>query len=602
MRLSFAHVFLLLSAALAASGPAAAGVRGAPLGTLKNYRQGEVLVKYRASVARKGSHRAYLTARGARVLKALGDEGLMRVRVPDGQSVEDAVRSLGGSEGVEFAQPNFTYRKTATVNDTQYPQQWHLKNTGQTIAGAYYPSHNPGASSSDIGAETAWNTITDCSSVTVAVIDSGVNYNHEDLSANMWNGGTSYPKHGYDFADGDNDPMDLDGHGTHVAGLIGARGNNGVGTSGVCWRASIMALRALDASGSGNTADIVSSIDFAIANGAKIINMSLGQAAYDSALAAAVTRATNAGLVVVVAAGNDGKNNESSPVYPCNLTNANLICVAALDQSFALTSFSNYGVSSVDVGAPGANIQSLGTGVSTTQADTFATGWTSNSSTWSGGLGPLPGGGSYPMMRNPATWNRSTAKYVNSLDARVYKSFNLNGADAATVEFYGYLDTLSGDGFSVAYRTSAGDPFAAGGTTVENVSGSTNGSDEPFAYDLSGCRVSPCSIGFRLSTNASGVDFGVSVLDFKLTSLTLNTNSYENMSGTSMATPVVAGIAAMVMAYNPSYTAADVVASVKAGGALLPGLSGKTTTSRAVSASGSLQYIAPPTGCAASVN
>ena len=117
--------------------------------------------------------------------------------------------------------------------------------------------------------EAAWDYITDCSSMTVAVVDSGVNYNHTDLASNMWNGGASFPNHGFNFVNNNNDPMDRNGHGTHVAGIIGAIGNNSLGTTGACWKASIMAVRVLDAAGSGTTATVISGVNFAVANGAR---------------------------------------------------------------------------------------------------------------------------------------------------------------------------------------------------------------------------------------------------------------------------------------------------------------------------------------------
>lgn len=557
---------------------AEAADRGPPR-TPRLFRAKEVLVKYRASVAKAGRHRALARARGAKVLGALSSEGLLRLQVPAGESVANAVKDFAGSEGVEFAQPNYIYRKSALPNDALYAQQWHLKNA------AY--------AGKDIGAETAWNTITDCGTVPIAVVDTGINYTHEDLTGNMWSG------IGYDFVDLDADPQDLDGHGTHVAGLIAAQANNSVGTSGVCWRAKLMAVRVLDASGSGFSSDIAAGINYAVTNGAKIINLSLGQYQNDSALSVAVTNATNAGVIVVAAAGNDGSNNDSTPIYPCNLTNGNVICVAALKQDYTLASFSNYGATTVDIAAPGNDIQSLGAGVVTTQSDSFA-GWTYSGSGW-GTKTVGAGGSTYASLVNPANWNRSSAYYANSSDARAYKSFNLNGADAATLSVYAALDVSAGDAFSVAYRTSAGDPFSSG-TELENTSGSTNNFYESYSYDLTNCRVSPCSVGFRLSTNSTGVNYGVSLIDFELNSLTLTTNAYEKMSGTSMATPIVTGIVALVRAYNPAYTADDVVAAVKNGGVAVPGLSGKVSTGRAASASGALQYIATPAGLSASLN
>src|SRR6266705_2422094 len=190
-------------------------------------------------------------------------------------------------------QPNYIYHAAAVPNDTQYAQLWAFKNTGQTITtGTYSPTN--GTTGDDMNIEPAWGHITDCSSVVVAVVDSGVNYTQEDLAANMWNGGFNFPNHGFDYVDSDNDPMDLNGHGTHVAGIIGAVGNNAKGTTGVCWTASIMAVRVLDATGSGSDVTIIQGIDFAITNSAKVINMSLGHGGpFSQAFSDAITSAQN---------------------------------------------------------------------------------------------------------------------------------------------------------------------------------------------------------------------------------------------------------------------------------------------------------------------
>lgn len=586
---------LILALLLAAAPHASARSRG-PTPTPKSFRAGEVVAQFRASAMKSPSFSQSLSARGATVKKTLGRPGLVTLAV-QGKTVEQAVRELEASGEVEFAQPNYVYRASATVpNDPQYSTLWGLKNTAQTIASAPYSTNNPGTAGQDIDVERAWDIATDCSGVTVAVVDTGVNYNHADLSANVWTT-AAYPNHGYDFVDDDDDPMDLNGHGTHVAGLIGARGNNGVGTTGVCWKASIMAVRVLDSAGSGTTADIISGVNFAAAKGARVINMSLGQHSYDTALYNAINNASLSGVVFIVAAGNDGSDNETSAVYPCNFTSANLVCVAALDQAGQLTTFSNYGTTSVDVGAPGANINSLTTGTYATTDEDFSSGWTL--SNWTAGTRVFSGT-AYAMLLNPAGWDRSAATYSNSMDARAYRTINLTGASAATLDFYAFIDTQSGDIFSIANRPTTGDPFALG-YDLDSVSGTTSGSAEYFSYDLAQCLGATCSYGFRLNTNSSGTSYGVGLVLVSVTKLTLGTASYEVLNGTSMATPITAGVAALLFSYHPSYTAADVVQAIKAGGTDNAALSGKSTTGKAVSASGSLKYIATPTGLAATV-
>ncbi len=332
------------------------------------YVPDQVLVKFKPGVGAAARSQIVQT-HGAKTMQAVGKQSkLVLANLAPGQSVEQAVKAYANDPNVEYAQPNYIYHALAIPTDPQYGQLWAAKNTGQTISSGTY-SPNFGTAGADMNLESAWDIQSDCSSVVVAVVDTGINYNSQDLSANMWTGNTN---HGQNFAtDGAaGDPMDLSGHGTHVAGIIAAAANS-VGGVGVCWNAQLMAVRVLEAAGYGYTSSIVAGINYAVANGAKVINMSLGGGYYDAAMNTAITNAQTAGVLVVVAAGNSASNNDAagSEVYPCNYTQANLICVAALDQNYALAYFSNFGVTNVDVGAPGTNIYSTWAGTNTTMTD-----------------------------------------------------------------------------------------------------------------------------------------------------------------------------------------------------------------------------------------
>ena len=333
------------------------------------YVPDEVLVKFKPTASMQARMGA-MAARGHSVVANLNQPGWAQVKFLAGQTMETALTAYRNDPDVEYVQPNYIYRATAVPNDTQYGQLWAFRNTGQTVTtGTYAP--NAGTVGNDMNIELAWSRITDCTSVVVAVLDSGVNYNHQDLAANMWNGGSSFPNHGHDFADNDNDPMDPSGHGTHLAGIIGAVGNNGTGTAGVCQKASIMAVRVLDAAGNVTTATALQGISFAVTNGARVINMSfVGGGSFDQLFSDAITNAQNSDVVVVVAAGNETSDNDAagSARYPCNFTQPNLVCVTALDQNYALANFSNWGASSVDVGAPGTNILSTWAGAGSNNA------------------------------------------------------------------------------------------------------------------------------------------------------------------------------------------------------------------------------------------
>lgn len=244
-----------------------------------------------------------------------------------------------------------------------------------------YLSYLFALNSSSVGriqAPAAWDLTTGSASVVVGVIDTGIDYNHPDLASNIWvnpgeisgNGidddGNGYidDLRGIDAVNNDSDPMDDQYHGTHVAGTIGAVGNNGVGVVGVAWNVKMIGCKFLNASGSGSTSGAITCIDYMTDlktnRGVNLIatNNSWGGGGYSSALVDAITRAHTAGIVFVAAAGNDGLNNDSVASYPSNYPIDNVIAVAAIDQSGALASFSNYGATMVDIGAPGVSILS----------------------------------------------------------------------------------------------------------------------------------------------------------------------------------------------------------------------------------------------------
>lgn len=565
---------------------------------------GEILIKYKTNLSSVEQNDA-IEREGGKRMAILNKKGWARVKIQNEVAMNEAIKNYKLDSNVEYAQPNYIYHATAIPNDPRFAQEWGLKNTAQKIVSpggpdSPYNSNNPGMSGKDMNMQYAWDITTDCSSVPVAVIDTGINYNQADLAANMWNGGGSYPKHGYDFVDNDNDPMDKNGHGTHVAGTIGAVGNNGIGGTGVCWNASLMAVRVLDATGSGTTANVMAGVNFAVTNGAKVINMSLGGGAYDAAFSSSIDNARSSGVIVVVAAGNDGANNDSgsSPSYPCNYTQDNILCVAALTQNYSLASFSNYGLTSVDVGAPGVNIVSTWPGTHTTLSDPLTSGWTAATNTttqW--GYTSVNTGVVERVLASPS--NYGSATYANNTNATIWKGFTVPTFDVAVLNFYSAYDTeYMSDFFSIYAKSGSTSPFS-GGTKLDTSSGSST-DYESMSYDISPyISASSTSIGFNLTSDASNNGHGVIVGSFNIETLAYNPNTYNVISGTSMATPHVAGLVAMIKAYNPGYTYADVIESIKNGGVSVSALASNTTTGKAVSGIGSLTYIKKPVGVGA---
>ncbi len=282
-------------------------------------------------------------------------------------NVKAALKSFNGSSEVLYAQPDYACQACNIPNDPLLSYLWGMDNTGQT----------GGTPDADIDAPEAWDMSTGDGSVVVAVIDTGVDYTHPDLDDNMWvnsgeiadNGvdddGNGYidDVYGYDFRNGDADPMDDNSyygiyHGTHCAGTVGAEGNNGEGVAGVCWDVRIMALKFLNWQGSGWNSDAIDCIDYAIQNGANVISASWGGGGYSQALKDAIDDAGANGIVFVVAAGNSSLNADSIPFYPACYDSDNIISVISTDDNDALSSFSNYGLLSTDLGAPGSDIYS----------------------------------------------------------------------------------------------------------------------------------------------------------------------------------------------------------------------------------------------------
>ncbi|MHB8453657.1 MAG: S8 family peptidase [Acidiferrobacterales bacterium] len=596
------------------------GLAGATIiATTAHYVPGEVLVKFKSTVATQGRHATVATM--GNILRTDLKHNWIRVALGPGQTVAQMVAAYKKDPNVEYAQPNFIYHATSVPNDPQYGNLWAFKNNGQTLnsvtqgEGWIFPTDNPGTPGDDMDVEPAWSHITDCSTVVIAVIDTGVNYNQEDLAANMWNGsgvnynGSSITNHGYNFVDNNNDPMDLNGHGTHVAGIIGAVGNNGIGTTGVCWKANIMAVRVLDTTGSGTTANIIQGIDFAVANGAKVINMSLGgTGAFDQLFSDAITNAQNNDSVVVVAAGNDEVDNDISgnAHYPCDFTQSNLVCVAALDQKFALANFSDWGATSVAVGAPGTNILSTYAGANTVIQDSFTSGWSMSTTTGSGWRASSSNG--VPLLLDPSNWPYGT--YALNTDDRAYKVFTLGASNAAILNASLYANVLSDGGIAIADSTSGGDPFAPpspaylwGPYYTDSTPTAPLASDIPISIsaDISNCISASCTIGIRMLTGSTA-DYGAAFYDFSIETLALDTTSYNTLNGTSMATPEVAGLAAMLRAYNPKDSYADIVNAIKQGGRSVASLAGKTSTGNAIDVMKSLSFINAPTGLSATVH
>ena len=299
-------------------------------------------------------------------------------------AVEQIVDNLRKTPGILHAGFDYEVSICRTPNDPKYSELWGMHNTGQT----------GGTADADIDAPEAWDLATGSSSVIVAVIDTGVDYNHTDLSPNMWhnpgevagNGvdddGNGYIDdiYGIDACNNDSDPYDDNFHGTHCAGTIGAKGNDGFGVVGVNWDVKIMALKFLNSSGSGSTSDAVECMNYLIdqlQRGRNIVvsSNSWGGGGADQNLLDAINTAGNLGALFIAAAGNNSSDNDTTAYYPANYNSAYVVSVAATDHNDQLASFSNWGANSVELGAPGVSIvsDSPGNGFRTLNGTSMAT-------------------------------------------------------------------------------------------------------------------------------------------------------------------------------------------------------------------------------------
>jgi subtilisin family serine protease len=297
------------------------------------------------------------------------------------KDVATLLAELKARPDVAYVEPNYIIHADLTPNDPSFSSLWGLQNTGQVIGGQ---TGTPGA---DISATSAWDISTGSRANVVAVVDTGIDYNHADLAANVWSAPTSFTvtiggqnitcaagTHGFNAITNTCDPLDDNNHGSHCSGTIGAVGNNGVGVAGVNWTASIMGAKFLNSSGSGTTANAINAIEFTIqakqvfgANAnVRVLSNSWGGGGFSQALLDEINKANTNNMLFVAAAGNNGSNNDSAPFYPASYTAPNVVAVAATDNRDQIASFSNFGATSVDLGAPGVNV------LSTTIGNTYS--------------------------------------------------------------------------------------------------------------------------------------------------------------------------------------------------------------------------------------
>jgi subtilisin family serine protease len=352
--------------------------------------EGEVLLKYRDDRAGM-SHRAIETAADADTVESIDRRGVQRMRSRRLRTSE-LLSLLARDPDVEYAEPNYVVRLLSVANDLSFTSLWGLFNNGFNAVGG---GGVPGA---DIDAPGAWDITTGARGSVIGILDTGIDYTHPDLAANIWSAPAPFQvtiagvsitcaagTHGFNAVARNCDPMDDHAHGTHVAGTIGARGNNALGVTGVNWIASMMAIKVLGASGTGTVSDLVAGLEFATQAKAafaatntaniRVLSNSWASSAPSAALQNAISAANGSEMLFVTAAGNNGSNNDTAPVYPASYALPNVVSVAASTSSDLRSPFSNYGATSVHLAAPGSAVLSTvpGNAYATFQGTSMAT-------------------------------------------------------------------------------------------------------------------------------------------------------------------------------------------------------------------------------------
>lgn len=341
----------------------------------EKYVGNEILVRFGKGIDAE-AERSIHSRFGGRIAEKLGDLGWQRIVLPEGLSVEDAIRLYRTSPSVAAVQPNYYYSLLATPNDPIF--------TATDMYGMF-----------KISAPQAWDLSTGSSNVVVAVIDTGIRLTHQDLAANVWtnsgetagngldddNNGYIDDFYGWDFRYEDNDPSDQHGHGTHVAGTIGAVGNNGIGVVGVNWNVKLMAIKIYSPSaGDTTSAMLINAYNYVRMMKERGVNIRvtnnsyggcLEACGYDQATKDAIDALGNAGVLNVFAAGNSGTNNDVSPFYPASYTSPSILSVGGSNSTDAR--IYNYGAVSVDLAAPGASIRSTTNGSDSTYGNMSGT-------------------------------------------------------------------------------------------------------------------------------------------------------------------------------------------------------------------------------------
>lgn len=564
--------------------------------------EGEVIVTWRTPQEHSRLQAAGTSGGSVKEISGLSREWgktVAVVKIP-GKSTEELLRSFSSDPDVESVSPNYILRiLSVPPDDPLFSSQWGLSNTGQ----------NGGRAGADIDALTAWGIRTSARpEKVVAIIDTGIASLHDDLKDNFWTGPEGI--HGRNCVYDNDDPEDDHGHGTHVAGIIGAKGNNGIGTAGVAWNVKLMAVKAFNSQGTGKTSDELEAYGWILQKkreGVDIVavNASYGGPDFSNEARQAIQDLGNAGILFIAAAGNNSEDNDRTPEYPASYGLPNIISVAATDRNDTLSSFSNYGRTSVHLAAPGSDI------------------W----STWRAAYTPAAGDIFFDdMEKGPGKW---TTRVVNPspeihwriidserdghptkvwtdgpdqhypADQKTYLSvsddIDLSGRGTEPLVFGMQIRPDLESGADYLHLQFSGD----GGATWTTVHSFTGGGDKWTAFSTpipAAFRTDRFRFQFFFETDSSDFIFryaGVQIDDVGIGRGVLGSMSG---SGTSMATPFVTGAAALVSSQFPGESMGQIRSRILGGVDRLSSLSGKVSTGGRLNLARSLGTAVPDDG------
>lgn len=582
----------------------------------KQYMPHEVLVKFKPDLndIQKTKIREEFEAL---LIKKLAGINIEQWRLQGEEDTETVLQVLKTHPNIDHAEPNYLYMPQAVPNDPGFHNQWFLQNSGQAV------KENTGTPGADISAAQAWDMETGSSDMVIAVIDSGVAYEHPDLIDNVWINSKEVPDngldddhngyiddiYGWDFIYDDNNPSDYsrdlsgDGHGTHVAGIIASKGNNGIGTTGIMWQAKIMALQIFDIYETTTFMDtiiqninIISAVEYAVNNGAKIINCSFGGPSDSRFQYDAYEYADSKGVLIVVAAGNEGFNNDSAPIYPANYNLPNIISVGATDEHDNLASYSNYGKNTVDVAAPGGN-ESFNMYSTTPPAretlfyEDFESGdsrWEKSSVHEDWSLTYDPVFESTVMSDSVNNYNDNEDSYIQTLEP-----INADNYRGLHIQFLSRFQLEPDFDMLLVEGSKDGINFSIDSPVTGTISGFSNGIERLLNWGSETEIGSSFYLRFRLQSDESRNFEGILIDDIELTGInwTFTGNEYDYKSGTSMAAPVVSGIAGLVWSHRPDLTHIEVKNAIINSVDKLPGLEQKILSGGRVNAAKALQAV-----------